>query len=132
ISYVAFQTHDTFVATAGLITAGAVLGFFVWNFPAGLIFLGDGGAYFLGFLVAALSMLLIGRNAEVSPLFPLLLCAYPLWETIFTMSRRRVVRGVAAGAPDGIHLHTLIHRRVMRWTDGATPERRQTNRNSMT
>ena len=41
------------------ITIGAVLGFFVWNFPAGLIFLGDGGAYFIGFLLAELSVLLL-------------------------------------------------------------------------
>ena len=44
LGYVAFQVGDTFIFTASLITAGAVLGFFVWNFPAGLIFLGDGGS----------------------------------------------------------------------------------------
>ena len=62
IAYVAFQTGDQFVVTAALIAAGAVLGFFVWNFPAGLIFLGDGGAYCIGFLLAELSVLLIGRQ----------------------------------------------------------------------
>ena len=132
VTYVSFQVGDTFVVTASLITAGAVLGFFIWNFPAGLIFLGDGGAYFLGFLLAELSVLLLHRNREVSPMFPLLLCAYPIFETIFTIYRRKVVRGVATAAPDGIHLHTLIHRRMIRWSGGTTPERRQTVRNSMT
>lgn len=61
-------------AFVSLITAGAALGFFVWNFPAGLIFLGDGGAYLLGFLLAELSILLIYRNPAVSPIFALLLC----------------------------------------------------------
>ncbi len=60
------------------------------------------------------------------------LCAYPIFETIFTIYRRKLVRGVAAGAPDGIHLHTLIHRRLVRWDYGSTDERRQTARNSMT
>jgi UDP-N-acetylmuramyl pentapeptide phosphotransferase/UDP-N-acetylglucosamine-1-phosphate transferase len=121
------------VAQISLIAAGAVLGFFVWNFPAGLIFLGDGGAYFLGFLLAELSVLLIHRNDAVSPIFPLLLCAYPIFETIFTMYRRRVLRGVATATPDGIHLHTLIHRRLIRTNlDIASSERRQTVRNSMT
>jgi UDP-N-acetylmuramyl pentapeptide phosphotransferase/UDP-N-acetylglucosamine-1-phosphate transferase len=133
LGYVAFQVGDTFVFTAALITAGAVLGFFVWNFPAGLIFLGDGGAYLLGFLLAELSVLLIHRNPSVSPIFALLLCAYPIFETVFTMYRRKVVRGVATAAPDGIHLHTLIHRRLIRWTLADNHERRRlTRRNSMT
>jgi UDP-N-acetylmuramyl pentapeptide phosphotransferase/UDP-N-acetylglucosamine-1-phosphate transferase len=133
MAYVAFQVADTFVFTACLITAGAVLGFFVWNFPAGLIFLGDGGAYLLGFLLAELGILLVHRNERVSPIFPLLLCAYPIFETIFTMYRRKVVRGVATAAPDGIHLHTLIHRRLIRWTLASNLERRRlTRRNSMT
>jgi len=132
VAYVAFQVGDAFVVTAGLITIGAVLGFFVWNFPAGLIFLGDGGAYLIGFLLAELSVLLLVRNSGVSPMFPLLLCAYPIFETIFTMYRRKFVRGVPTAAPDGIHLHTLIHRRVMRLAVGINQERRQTARNSMT
>ena len=133
LGYVAFQVGDTFVFTAALITAGAVLGFFVWNFPAGLIFLGDGGAYLLGFLLGELSVLLLHRNPAVSPIFPLLLCAYPIFETIFTMYRRKVVRGVATAAPDGIHLHTLIHRRLIRWTLADNLERRRLRRrNSMT
>jgi len=133
LTYVAFQVGDMLVASAALMCAGAVLGFFVWNFPAGLIFLGDGGAYFLGFMVAELSVLLIARHREVSPLFPLLACAYPIFETLFTMYRRKFIRGVATGAPDGIHLHTLIHRRLIRPRAVAdSHERRQTMRNSMT
>jgi len=133
LAYVAFQVGDTFVFTASLITAGAVLGFFVWNFPAGLIFLGDGGAYLLGFLLGELCILLVHRNPTVSPMFPLLVCAYPVFETVFTMYRRKFVRGVATGAPDGIHLHTLIHRRLIRWTLENNPERRRLRRrNSMT
>ena len=133
LAYVAFQVGDALVASMALLCTGAVLGFFVWNFPAGLIFLGDGGAYFLGFMVAELSVLLIARHGEVSPLFPLLACAYPIFETIFTMYRRKFVRGVATGAPDGIHLHTLIHRRLIRPRAHIdSHERRQTVRNSMT
>ncbi len=132
VAYVAFQVDDHFVFLMALVTTGAVLGFFVWNFPAGLVFLGDGGAYLLGFLLAELSVLLVHRNEQVSPMFALLLCAYPIFETIFTMYRRKVVRGVATAAPDGIHLHTLIHRRLIRWSLGDSHDRRQTARNSMT
>ena len=132
LAYVAFQVGDSFVFTVALIVSGSVLGVFVWNYPAGLVFLGDGGAYFLGFVLAELSILLIGRNSGVSPIFPLLLCAYPIFETLFSIYRRRFVRGVAAIAPDGIHLHTLIHRRIIRAAFRVDFDRRQIARNSMT
>jgi hypothetical protein len=93
LAYVAFQSQDAVIALCALAGLGAVMGFFIWNFPAGLIFLGDGGAYFLGFFVAELSILLLQRNPEVSPLCPLLMCIYPIFETVFSMYRRRVVRG---------------------------------------
>ena len=44
LAYVAYQVGDTLVLSCALATLGAVLGFFVWNYPLGLIFLGDGGA----------------------------------------------------------------------------------------
>lgn len=132
LAYVAFQVGDEWVFSFALIVAGSILGFFVLNFPAGLIFLGDGGAYLLGYLLAELSLLLLHRNPQVSPMFALLLCSYPIFETVFTMYRRKFVRGTATAAPDGIHLHTLIHRRVVRWLVGVDDERRRTVRNSMT
>ncbi len=132
ITYVAYQVGDSTIASLALIGAGAVLGFFVWNYPAGLIFLGDGGAYFLGFYVAELSILLLHRNPGVSPLFPLLMAIYPVFETLFSMYRRKFVRGQAMGMPDGVHLHSLIYRRVLRWAIGSRDAKQLTRRNSMT
>ncbi|PXW97070.1 UDP-N-acetylmuramyl pentapeptide phosphotransferase/UDP-N-acetylglucosamine-1-phosphate transferase [Sphaerotilus hippei] len=132
VAYVAFQVGDTTIMNCALITLGAVLGFFVWNYPLGLIFLGDGGAYFLGFWVAELGILLVCRNEAVSPIFPLLLCAYPIFETLFTMYRRRVIRGRPVGLPDATHLHSLIYRRLMRWAVGKRDASNMLRRNSMT
>lgn len=132
IAYVAFQVGDGLVFSLALAGAGAVLGFFVWNYPSGLIFLGDGGAYFIGFLAAQVALLLLQRNAEVSPLFPLLTCIYPVFETVFSMYRRRVVRGRAMGMPDGLHLHSLIYRRMLRWAIGREDAAAMMKRNSRT
>jgi UDP-N-acetylmuramyl pentapeptide phosphotransferase/UDP-N-acetylglucosamine-1-phosphate transferase len=132
IAYVAFQGQDPVIGFSALAGLGAVMGFFVWNFPAGLIFLGDGGAYFLGFYVAELSILLLQRNPQVSPLCPLLMCIYPIFETVFSMYRRRFVRGRPMGMPDGVHLHSLIYRRLMRWAVGNRNAKVLTRRNSMT
>lgn len=132
ITYVANQVGDSTIALLALAGAGAVLGFFVWNYPAGLIFLGDGGAYFLGFYLSELSILLLHRNPQVSPLFPLLMAIYPVFETLFSMYRRRVVRGRGVGIPDGVHLHSLIYRRLLRWAVGSRDAAALTRRNSMT
>lgn len=132
LSYVSFQVGDTLIGSLALAAIGAVLGFFVWNFPAGLVFLGDGGAYFLGFIVAVVAILLLGRNPSVSPLFPLLVCIYPAFETLFSIYRRRVLRALSPSAPDGIHLHSLIYRRVLGWAVGERTAKSMTRRNSMT
>lgn len=132
LGYVGFRVGDDFIVWAAVAGAGAALGFFVWNFPSGLIFLGDGGAYFLGFYVAELAVLLLHRNPSVSPMFPLLVCIYPVFETVFSIYRRVMLRDQPAGMPDGIHLHSLIYRRVMRWAVGRHGRRSQTRRNSMT
>ena len=132
IGYVAFQVDDMLIVWLAVAGSGAVLGFFVWNFPAGLIFLGDGGAYFLGFYVAELAILLLHRNPGVSPMFPLLVCIYPVFETVFSIYRRVMLRSQPAGMPDGIHLHSLIYRRIMRWAIGKQSKRSQARRNSMT
>lgn len=132
LAYVAYQVDDPLIMTMALAGVGATLGFFVWNFPAGLIFLGDGGAYFLGFWFAELALLLLVRNpGEVSPLCPLLICVYPVFETLFSIYRRRR-RGSSPGRPDGIHLHSLIYRRVLRWAIQDRSVRAMTRRNSMT
>jgi UDP-N-acetylmuramyl pentapeptide phosphotransferase/UDP-N-acetylglucosamine-1-phosphate transferase len=132
IAYVALQVGDTLVLSMSLACLGAILGFFVFNYPAGLIFLGDGGAYFLGFMIAELALLLVHRNEAVSPMFVFLVCIYPIFETGFSMYRRKVVRKVPSMAPDGIHLHSLIYRRLMRWAAGDRTPRAMTRRNSMT
>ena len=132
LAYVAFAVGDRLIGMLALAGIGAVLGFFVWNFPAGLVFLGDGGAYFLGFFVAELAILLLHRNPDVSPMFPLLLCFYPVFETLFSIYRRKWLRGTPVGMPDGAHLHSLIYRRFMRWAAGEHSARELTRRNSLT
>ena len=111
---------------------GAVLGFFILNFPGGFIFLGDGGAYLLGFVIAELAILLLQRQPVVSPMCPLLLCIYPVFETLFSIYRRKWLRGQPVGMPDAVHLHSLIYRRFLRRATLDESVRDQTLRNSMT
>ncbi len=115
ITYVAFKVGDPLVLNLAFILIGAVAGFFLWNYPRGLIFLGDCGAYLIGFSIASLSILLVARNPSVSPWFAIMVNAYPIFETLFTIWRRSVHQGKNPGLPDGAHFHSLIYRRIMRW-----------------
>ena len=47
-------------------------------------------------------------------MFPLLVCAYPIFETVFTMYRRRFVHRTSTGRPDAMHLHHLVYKRLTR------------------
>lgn len=103
----AIQVGDLRLAVfCGLVVA-TTLGFFVVNYPFGKLFLGDGGAYLLGFLLAAIAVLLPERNPNVSPWASLLICAYPVAETLFSIVRR-MKAGLGIGNPDRAHLHSLI------------------------
>ena len=115
ISYVSFRVGDTPILIASLALVGANLGFFVWNYPKGFIFLGDGGAYLIGYWVGALSVLLVIRHDAISPWFALVVNIYPIFETLFSIWRRKIHQGKSPGMPDGAHFHTLIYRRIIRW-----------------
>jgi len=113
LAYIGYVLGDTTIIFLSLVMAGAILGFFIWNYPQGLIFLGDGGAYLIGFWIAALSIWVCQRHQEVSPWFALLINGYPIMETLFTIYRRKIHQNKNPGAPDGIHFHTLIYRRIL-------------------
>lgn len=130
LSIVGLEVGDPLVVSASLLCAGAIVGFQFWNYPRAHLFLGDGGAYFLGFMLGALSILLVARNASVSAWFPPLLLAYPLLEVAFSVWRRKVLRGNASGMPDAAHLHHLIYRRVVRWAVGSEEPESKEQRNA--
>lgn len=133
MALVAWQVGDAFVLRVSVVAVIAVAGFLAWNFPYGRIFLGDSGAYFLGFLFAEMAILLVHRNPGVSAWCPMLLMIYPVWETVFSMIRRGSEGGLhRMGQPDALHLHQLVYRRLMkRYVGSPSPEHRIL-RNSLT
>lgn len=111
---VAFQVNDHLVIAVGVALLGSLLGFLKWNWPHGKIFMGDGGAYLLGFSLAELAILLLYRNPSVSPWFTASLMAYPIVETLYSMFRRKVIAKTKTGLPDDQHLHQLVFSKIIR------------------
>ncbi len=106
---IAYQVGDTELVYFSLVYIGAILGFMAWNYPLGRLFLGDGGAYAMGFLIAWMAVMLPVRNPDVSPWASLMACGYPVMETIYSMLRRKLQRH-NPGEPDALHLHSLVKR----------------------
>lgn len=109
MAIVASSVHVDFVFLASLVGIGSSIGFLVLNFPKGKIFLGDGGAYMLGFIIAIL-LAILTQAPSISAWFGLSLMIYPVWEVVFSMIRRRKEKK-STTEPDKAHLHTLIYKR---------------------
>jgi UDP-N-acetylmuramyl pentapeptide phosphotransferase/UDP-N-acetylglucosamine-1-phosphate transferase len=131
LAHVALQVGDRGLAALVVTLAAATGGFLVWNYPRGMLFAGDGGAYIWGVVISMASISLVQRNADVSPWFPMLLLIYPVWETIFSIYRK-VARGVSPGVADALHFHQLIYRRIVRRVFHDDESRRMLMRNNRT
>jgi UDP-N-acetylmuramyl pentapeptide phosphotransferase/UDP-N-acetylglucosamine-1-phosphate transferase len=112
IAFVAHQQSDFLVTELALAGIAGMAGFWLLNFPRGFIFLGDGGAYFIGLWIGVCATLLMIRP-EVSALQMIAICGFPVIETVFSMYRRRRHQR-PVGLPDRLHLHTLLYRRLGR------------------
>lgn len=110
---VSWTVGDALVAELAMLGLGVAVGFLMLNYPTGRLFLGDGGAYLLGFWVAEIVVLLLVRNVSVNAWQVLSICAYPVIEVLYSIYRRKIVRRASPGSPDGLHLHSLVYRRVV-------------------
>jgi UDP-N-acetylmuramyl pentapeptide phosphotransferase/UDP-N-acetylglucosamine-1-phosphate transferase len=124
LAVIAAQAGDAPLALACVLVAATVAGFWLVNFPWGKLFLGDGGAYFAGFALAWLAVLLPMRNPDVSPWAGLLVCAYPVIEVVYSILRRHRLR-LSPGAPDSQHLHSLVKTQIIRKKLVHWPHRQQ-------
>lgn len=114
LAVVASFAGDHDLVMLAIVIASVLSGFLLVNFPFGYVFLGDGGAYFSGFLLAALAVMLPMRNPEISPWVSLLILSYPVLETAFSAIRKTIRQGYKLSQPDRVHLHILVYRRYAR------------------
>ena len=119
LTYIGHRTGSFELLAAGM--AGALLAFLLFNFHPANIYLGDGGAYFLGFQIGFLS-LIASHKGTLAPVLiaPLFVLAFPLLDLILAIVRR-IACGLPIFRPDRNHLHHRLlemgfsHRAVVLW-----------------
>lgn len=109
IAYVAYIHGDEYgmmiVCLAMLCLAGGCIGFLPYNFFPAKIFMGDGGSLFLGFMMAALSVVgPLKRSTLIAVVVPVLVLGIPIFDTFFAILRRVVNKRPIMEADKG-HLH---------------------------
>jgi len=105
LSYAGLAGSAVFPALCAAGMVGAIIGFLRYNFPPARIFMGDGGAYFLGFLVAELSVVNSHKGTIVAGLLaPLFVLALPIVDVSLAILRRGV-KGMPIFHPDRRHIH---------------------------
>lgn len=130
LAIIAAMNGDHLLLYANLSMTGALIGFIIWNWPHGKIFLGDGGAYLLGFWLAEIGILTVVRNPSVSVWLPLAVMIYPTFETLYSIYRRRFKHQTDPGQPDAAHLHQLVFKRLVRIHVGSKNPQHKLRRNS--
>jgi UDP-GlcNAc:undecaprenyl-phosphate/decaprenyl-phosphate GlcNAc-1-phosphate transferase len=108
---VSVSQERTLMIVVALVLCGALAGFLRYNFNPASIFLGDSGALFAGFLLAALSVLGTQKaTTAVAIVVPILAFGFPVVDTAMTMGRRLLSRKpVFQGDSEHIH-HMLLAR----------------------
>lgn len=93
------------VCIALIAVAGGCIGFLPYNFSPAKTFMGDGGALYLGYMIAVLSVISpLKRATVVGALIPILTLAVPIFDTLFAMLRRTLKHQSIMHADKG-HLH---------------------------
>jgi UDP-GlcNAc:undecaprenyl-phosphate GlcNAc-1-phosphate transferase len=114
--YLTFQNQQFFIAALSSVTAGATVGFLLWNKSPARIYMGDAGALFLGVLIATLTIRLQPDTDSLwkSLATPILLLAVPILDTT-TVVISRIRRGVSPLQGGHDHLsHRLMEQGLSR------------------
>ena len=112
-AFLAYVNHQTFVTVLAAAVLGAACGFLRWNFKPAKIFMGDGGAMLLGFLMAALALKLrlAQANAVSAWLVPVLILGATIFDTtlvIISRSRRGLLPFATPGKDHAAHRLTNL------------------------
>lgn len=110
LAFVGHYSDKPEVVTVSMIMGGALAGFLIFNFPPARIFLGDGGAYLLGFFIASVTVFTSSKGSVIAALLVVIVAlGVPILDTLFAIIRRALM-GVPLFRADAEHIH---HRLIL-------------------
>jgi UDP-GlcNAc:undecaprenyl-phosphate GlcNAc-1-phosphate transferase len=110
LAYLGFEAAIPFSSILALGAAGALIGFLFHNFPPAKVYLGDSGAYAVGFVIAALAIINSQKGTVLAALIaPVLALALPIADVAFAILRRGL-KGLPVFRPDRQHIHHRLIR----------------------
>lgn len=98
---------NDFTLAISFISLGAVLSFLIFNFPPAKVFMGDSGAYSLGFILTVIAILFSKPYNIYSILGPVFIIGMPIFDGIFT-NTRRLLNGKSIFLGDRSHFYDKI------------------------
>ena len=105
IAFMAYESLDVGVIIFALAVVGGIVGFLWFNTHPAIVFMGDTGSQFIGFIVVFLTIYLTQDvNPAYNPALPLLLVGLPILDTL-TVMIRRIRSGRSPFSPDKTHIH---------------------------
>jgi len=107
ISFLSYINGDYLILYLTISFSLFLLVFLLFNYPFGKIFLGDFGAYFIGWILSILLIIFFSRNPEIPTWNAAVIVFYPIFEIIFSFWRK-VISGLNPMHPDGKHLHIKL------------------------
>lgn len=97
-------------STLTFVMLGSTLGFLLYNFNPAVIFMGDSGSMFLGFIISIIALLGFKNVTMTSLVIPFLVLAIPILDTLFAILRR-LLKGEKISTPDKFHIHHQLLKR---------------------
>ncbi|MFC3932184.1 glycosyltransferase family 4 protein [Streptococcus dentapri] len=104
ISYFFLFDSNLYTTLTIFLLIAAIAGFFPYNYNPALIYLGDTGALFIGFMIGVLSLQGLKNSTAVAVITPVIILGVPILDTFVAIIRRKL-SGRPAMEADKMHLH---------------------------
>ena len=104
VSYFFLPGHPLFLPLTIFLLVAAIAGFFPYNYHPAIIYLGDTGALFIGFMIAVLSLQGLKNATAVAVVTPMVILGVPITDTFLAIVRRKL-SGQKISEADRRHLH---------------------------
>lgn len=104
VSYFFLPQTDFYLTLTILLLIVCIAGFFPYNYTPAIIYLGDTGALFIGFMIGVLSLQGLKNSTAVTVVTPVIILGVPILDTTVAIIRRKL-SGRPATEADKMHLH---------------------------